>query len=117
MRKRQSSVGKRQESPVRIIIGEVRRLHDRRERINKKNFIWEWTEVHEKAFRAARAALSTVQSLTFYDPKRPTALHVDASRLHGLGFVLKQQQPDGSWQMVQAGSRFLSDAEKTLRDD
>ena len=67
----------------------------------KKDYQWEWTETHERAFRAARVALSTVSSLSFYDPKRPTALHVDASRLNGLGFVLKQQQPNGIWQMVQ----------------
>ncbi len=74
--------------------------------------IWEWTESHEKAFRAARVELSTVRDLAFYDPKRPTALHVDASRLFGLGFVFKQQQDKGQWRMVQAGTRFLSDAER-----
>ena len=29
----------------------------------------------------------------------------------GLGFILRQQNKDGSWNVVQAGSRFLSDAE------
>ena len=41
----------------------------------------------------------------------PTSLVVDASRLNGLGFVLKQQQEDESWRPVQAGSRFLTSAE------
>jgi len=36
---------------------------------------------------------------------------VDASRLHGLGFVLKQKKAEGQWKMIQAGSRFLSAAE------
>ena len=38
-------------------------------------------------------------------------MYVDASRLRGLGFVLRQQSLDGKWNVVQAGSRFLSDAE------
>ena len=49
--------------------------------------------------------------LAYYDPKLPTSLQTDASRLNGLGFVLLQKQLDGSWRMVQAGSRFLSDTE------
>ena len=78
----------------------------------KKGYAWEWTEVHERAFRAARTELSEVKDLAFYDPRRPTALHVDASLLNGLGFILKQQQQNGTWRMMQAGSRFLSDAER-----
>lgn len=49
--------------------------------------------------------------LSFYDPALPTALHVDASRFRGLGFVLHQQGLDSKWNLIQAGSRFLSDAE------
>ena len=52
-----------------------------------------------------------VSKLAFYNPAHPTSLHVDASRLRGLGFILRQQQTNGSWNVVQAGSRFLSDAE------
>ena len=76
----------------------------------KKSYQWEWTSVHDDAFRKARAELSTIPELFFYDPVRPTALHVDASRLHGLGFLLKQDTGRG-WRVVQAGSRFLSDPE------
>lgn len=39
------------------------------------------------------------------------ARRVDASCLNGLGFVLKQQHADNRCNMVQAGSRFLSDVE------
>ncbi|MFO0203428.1 MAG: Ty3/Gypsy family RNase HI domain-containing protein, partial [Alphaproteobacteria bacterium] len=38
-------------------------------------------------------------------------LHVDASLLNGLGFLLKQKAADGKWMVVLAGSRFLSSAE------
>ena len=77
----------------------------------KKSYTWEWTTTHDDAFKKARDTLANVPDLAFYDPALPTALHVDASRLFGLGFVLKQQHADGKWNMVQAGSRFLSDAE------
>lgn len=70
-----------------------------------------WTEQHEIDFKAARASLSSASEFSFYNPDRPTSLHVDASRLQGLGFNFRQQKMDGRWIIVQAGSRFLSDAE------
>ena len=70
-----------------------------------------WNEEHQRAFDTAKAALSSAPTMAFYDPKRPTSLATDASRLRGLGFVLRQAQPDGTWRVIQAGSRFLSDAE------
>lgn len=47
----------------------------------------------------------------FYDPSRSTSLHVDASRLNGLGLLLKQRKTAIPWRLVQAGYRFLSSAE------
>ena len=47
--------------------------------------------------------------LSFFDISKPTKLSRDASR-QGLGFVLQQKTGD-KWTLVQAGSRFLSDAE------
>ena len=70
-----------------------------------------WNEEHQRAFDAVRAALSSVPTLAFYDPSRPTSIETDASRLKGLGFVLYQQQPDGSRRVIQAGSRFLTECE------
>jgi hypothetical protein len=60
----------------------------------KKNYQWEWTSQHESSFNEARKELSSSAELSFYDPALPTALHVDASRLRGLGFVLRQQSRD-----------------------
>ena len=71
----------------------------------KKGFTWEWTWL-------AKLALSVVPELAFYDPSLPTALHVDASLLNGVGFLLRQKTSPSTWRIVQAGSRFLSDAEK-----
>ena len=59
-----------------------------------------------------RQELSSSTDVAAYcDPRKPTSLYADVSRLKGLGFVLKQQNPGMSWRLVQAGSRFLSDAE------
>ena len=74
----------------------------------KKNLTWEWTTYHDEAFKKARETLSAAPDLAFYDSPHKTAVHVDASRLYGLGFILKQLKPGGSWRMVQTGSRFLS---------
>ena len=76
----------------------------------KKGYLWEWTTTHSNAFANTRSALSDTSELAFFDPAHPTALHLDASRLHGLGFVLKQKKAGGQWRMIQAGSRFLSGA-------
>ncbi len=64
------------------------------------------------AFQKTKEFLSTPAALAFYDHRRPTRLFTDASRLNGLGFVLKQQQEDGVWKTVQAGSRYLTSAEE-----
>ena len=77
----------------------------------KKHTSFDWLPAHDDAFLAARSILSKVPALAYYDATRPTTLFTDASRLRGLGFVLKQQQPDGEWRMVQAGSRFIVPAE------
>lgn len=77
----------------------------------KKKTAWDWSENCETAFQEARKLLSVVPILSFYDVDRPTSLYSDASRLNGLGFILKQQQEDGTWKLVQAGSRHLTDTE------
>ena len=78
----------------------------------KKGIPFVWIEEHEQAFQEAKTHLSSKKTLTYYCPDRKTRLISDASRLHGLGFVLKQEQPDGLWKPVQAGSRFITSAEK-----
>ncbi len=55
--------------------------------------------------------MSTVRDLAFWVVKRQTSLHVDASRLNGLGFLLKQLDDSKVWRVVQAAFRFLSSAE------
>ena len=78
----------------------------------KKSNDWIWTQEMNQAFIKTKQFLSTPAALAFYDHRRETRLYTDASRLNGLGFVLKQKQPDGYWRTVQAGSRYLTSAEE-----
>lgn len=77
----------------------------------KKGVKFEWLPEFQTAFEKARTHLSSEKALAFYDATKPTRLIADASRLFGLGFVLKQEVEAGIWKTVQAGSRFLSPAE------
>ena len=77
----------------------------------QKGIKFQWLPEYQSAFELARQHLASNKVLAYYDPRRPTRLVVDASRLNGLGFILKQQQEDESWRPVQAGSRFLTSAE------
>ncbi len=74
---------------------------------SKNEFVW--SDKFEDAFKAVKESLVSAPTLSYFDPTKPTRLCTDASR-QGLGFVLQQQHTD-TWSIVQAGSRFLSDAE------
>lgn len=79
----------------------------------RKDTHFSWDENHQRAFEEVRRELSQAPlCVSYFDPAKPTRICTDASRLNGLGFVIKQEQGDGTWTTVQAGSRFLSDAEK-----
>ena len=71
-----------------------------------------WTPAHDIAFQQAKQLLTTAPMLTYFDPSKETRLHTDASTL-GLGFLLLQKPTNSNsdWRVVQAGSRFLTDAE------
>ena len=76
----------------------------------QNNSCYLWLPEHEQAFNEAKRRLSSPPVLTYFAVNRPTLLATDASRLHGLGFVLLQMV-DGIWKPVQAGSRFLTPTE------
>ena len=76
----------------------------------KQKTVWNWTVLHEEAFQSVKKALVAPPIMAFFDQGAPTALHTDASRTRGLGFVLRQRQ-EGAWKMIQCGSRFLTDTE------
>ena len=68
-----------------------------------------WSSEHDQVFTTAKQSLTSAPTLSFFDPTKPTRLYTDASR-QSLGFVLQQKSDDNS-SRVQAGSRFVSDAE------
>lgn len=49
-----------------------------------------WTEDHDSAFTAVKAALTAPPILSNFDPDLKTSLQVDASRKHGMGYALLQ---------------------------
>ena len=91
-------------SQIATLIGPLRELR-------KSNNVFLWQQEHSDAFEALKSHIVNSDTvLALFDPSRPTRLETDASRLNGLGFVLRQLHED-SWRIVQCGSRFLTDAE------
>ena len=52
--------------------------------------------------------LSTPAALAFYNHSHEGRLFTNATRLNGLGFVLKQKGTEGYWKTIRVGSRFLT---------
>ena len=91
-------------SQITTLIGPLRELR-------KTTNVFSWSQEHSDAFEALKSHIVNSDTiLALFDPTRPTRLETDASRLNGLGFVLRQLHDDG-WRIVQCGSRFLTDAE------
>ena len=87
-----------------------------RDLLQRRNqFLWE--NVHQRAFQNVKTALASTPVLAPFRPGAKLCLHVDASRLHGLGYVLRQEkeqdQPHehAEWSLITCGSRFISDVE------
>jgi len=78
----------------------------------KKNTPFFWSPDIDMAFRKCREFLSGPAVLKPFDPQLETILLTDASRLHGLGYVLLQSEGPGKVRLVQAGSRSVSAAEQ-----
>lgn len=73
---------------------------------------WQWLDEHDLAFEKTKKALVSPPILAHFDSKLEASLLTDASRLHGIGFVLMQNHGSKdlpTWKLVQAGSRFISD--------
>uniref|UniRef100_A0A914Q1Q4 RNA-directed DNA polymerase n=1 Tax=Panagrolaimus davidi TaxID=227884 RepID=A0A914Q1Q4_9BILA len=77
----------------------------------KKDASWEWTEVHDNAVSAIKAALTDRCLLTHFDPRLPITVAADASQ-HGIGGVLSHVFPDGTERPVQFFSRAMNAAQK-----
>ena len=77
----------------------------------KKDTAFLWLEDQQTAFDKLKWDTISALSLNHFDPSWKTRLVTDASRLHGLGFVLMQYK-DEQTKVIQCGSRSLSPAEK-----
>lgn len=75
----------------------------------RRSFVW--TPDHDAAFANVKKALSSLPVLAHFNPALKTVLQTDASRLHGVGYALLQEQEEGQWRLVQCGSRFLAKVE------
>ena len=64
-----------------------------------------------EAFQAVKKALSSSPILAFYRPDRETVVSADASSF-GVGGVISQKQPDGSWKPIAFASRALTPTEQ-----
>ena len=77
----------------------------------KKNTAFLWMDEHQAAFDKLKSYMLLALALNHFNPSWRTRLITDASRLHGLGFVLMQHREDKT-AVIQCGSRSLSPAEK-----
>ena len=73
----------------------------------KNDFLW--LPDHQQAFTVINSALTIAPVLSYSGISKSTSLCTDASH-HGLGFIF-QQNTAGTWNLIQAGSKFLTDKE------
>ena len=78
--------------------------------LTKQNATWEWGTRTNKAFKQVKAALLANATMSYFNPRLPTELIVDASPV-GLGAILVQDKGMKGWNPVAYASRALSDTE------
>ena len=109
---------------LRSLIGLVNRFNDQNPDLKHAMASWQlllkksnkfvWDEVHEAALRKVKEIITNPAGpiLRHFDPELPIRLLTDASR-SGIGFCLVQTETGRKLPLlIQAGSRFLSPAEK-----
>ena len=70
-----------------------------------------WGPTEEKVFQEVKSAITSKDTMTFFNPKLPIIVRVEASYNEGLSAGLFQQSAQG-WQPVHFISRTLTDVEK-----
>lgn len=78
--------------------------------LTKKHQVWSWTSKHQQAFEKVKQDIAHDCTMAFYNPNYATQVTVDASPV-GLGAMLSQAQPDGTFRNVAYASRSLSAVE------
>ena len=74
---------------------------------------WIWTDELELEFNNARDLMSGKRALVAFNQMLDTRLITDASRVHGLGFILVQLDPNSkTWHIIKAGSCSLTSTQR-----
>ena len=79
--------------------------------LTNKGVAWQWLQEHEDEFNNIKRVLTSPLVVQPFDPNLDTVLLTDAARLHGLGYILLQQEP-GKQRLIICGSRSLTGAQK-----
>ena len=77
----------------------------------KKNVAYVWLEPQENSFQNVKKLLASNLLVKPFDPKLHTELLTDASRLHGLGYMLMQKDDKGKPHIIKCGSCSLTSAQ------
>ena len=77
----------------------------------KKDVAFSWLPEHEEKFLEIKSALCSNLVIKPFDPNLHTIILTDASKLHGIGFALMQEDENGNRHLIQCGSRSLTSAE------
>ena len=78
----------------------------------KKKAEYVWTETHKNSFEMVKGLLTSPLCVQCFNPTHETALIKDASRLHGLGFVLVQKKPGTK---THVSSKVAAEASQTVK--
>ena len=73
--------------------------------LTRADVIWNWTTVHDRAYKTVQKLVTEAPVLVYYNPERELTIQCDASH-NGLGAVLMQ---DG--QPIAYASRAMTDTE------
>ena len=79
--------------------------------LTKGRAMFQWSASHAAAFETLKQSLTSPPVIRFFDKTLQTLLLTDASRLHGLGAALMQQDPSGRRYLIECFSRCLNSAE------
>ena len=65
-------------------------------------------EEHTQAFETVKEITADFPIRAHFDPKFPTILETDTSRLKGMGYMLMQLNKDGQYNLIEAGYPLLT---------
>ena len=78
----------------------------------KKDTAYTWEEVQKESFQSVKSILTSDLLVKPFDSTLETIVATDASRLHGLGFIMYQIGVNGQKRIVKCGSAALTPAQK-----